>query len=230
MIVDVVIPALDEEATLPLVLAAIPRALVRRIYVVDNGSTDATAEVAVAGGAELLSEPRRGYGAACLKALGRLGALEEPPDVVAFLDGDFADDPSELAALLAPISAGADLVIGSRTLGRRQPGALTPQQLVGNRVAGTLIQLLYKQRYSDLGPFRAIRFQSLLALDMRDAGYGWTVEMQVKAARARLRIVEVPVSYRPRSAGRSKVSGTLRGTLGASYKILLTIVRHARVR
>jgi glycosyltransferase involved in cell wall biosynthesis len=226
MKVDVVIPALDEEHALPRVLREIPRPPVRRVVVADNGSRDRTAEVARAEGAEVVHEPRRGYGAACLRALAHLAA--DPPDVVVFVDGDHSDHPAELPSLLTPIDRGeADLVIGSRTLGRAERGSLTPQQRVGNAVACVALSRLYGARYTDLGPFRAIRWEALLGLDMRDRDYGWTVEMQIKAARARLRHAEVPVSYR-RRIGASKVSGTLRGTIGASHKILWTLARHVR--
>lgn len=226
MITDVVIPALNEEEALPLVLAEIPRELVRRIVVADNGSTDRTAEVAREAGAEVVREPRRGYGAACLRALAHL--RDDPPEVVAFLDGDRSDRPDELPLLLAPIEAGrADLVIGSRVTGRRERGALTPQQRAGNAIACRALWLLYRVRYTDLGPFRAIRWSALERLGMRDRDYGWTVEMQIRAAKAGLAHAEVPVSYR-RRIGVSKVSGTIRGTLGASRKILWTLVRHVR--
>ena len=234
-IVDAIIPALDEEGSLPAVIAAARAAAVlpgggrlRHVVVVDNGSTDRTAEVARAAGAVVVGEPRRGYGAACLAGIAWLGALAEPPSVVVFLDGDGADDAGDLAALCGPITDGAaDLVVGSRTLGGADRGALTPQQRAGNAVAVLCIGLLYRHRYSDLGPLRAVRFSSLTALGMVDRGYGWTVEMQVKALRRGLRVVEVPVRYHLRTAGRSKVSGTLRGTLGAGWKILATIARHA---
>lgn len=226
MIVDVIIPALDEERALPHVLAEIPRGEVRRVVVADNGSRDRTALVAREGGAEVVSEPRRGYGAACLRALAHLAA--DPPEVVVFLDGDRSDCPAELPRLLAPIERGeAELVVGSRTLGRAERGSLTAQQRAGNAVACAALRVLYRVRYSDLGPFRAIRWEALEALEMRDLDYGWTVEMQVKAARRGLRHAEVPVTYR-RRIGDSKVSGTLRGTLGASRKILWTLARHVR--
>ncbi|MBX3250747.1 MAG: glycosyltransferase family 2 protein [Myxococcales bacterium] len=225
MRIDVVIPALNEEAALPVVLAEIPRGLVRRVVVADNGSTDRTAQVAREGGAEVVHEPERGYGAACLRALAHLAS--DPPDVVVFLDGDASDRPSELDAVVAPIREGrADLVIGSRVRGALEPGALTPQQRVGNAIACAALRVLYDARYTDLGPFRAIRWEALELLRMRDRNYGWTVEMQIRAARAGLRAAEVPVSYRAR-IGVSKVSGTLRGTLGASRKILWLLARHA---
>jgi glycosyltransferase involved in cell wall biosynthesis len=235
LVVDVVIPALDEERALPAVLGELPRgsfalpggaeARVRRVVVADNGSRDRTAEVARAHGAAVVHEPRRGYGSACLRALAALAA--DPPDVVVFLDGDHSDHPAELPALLAPLADRAvQLVIGSRTLGRRERGALTPQQRVGNAIACVALRVLYRVRYSDLGPFRAIRWRALESLRMRDRDYGWTVEMQVKAARRGLAHAEVPVSYR-RRIGVSKVSGTIRGTLGASRKILWLLARHA---
>jgi glycosyltransferase involved in cell wall biosynthesis len=231
VIVDVLIAARNEEESLPLVLKAIPREVVRTIYVIDNGSTDATAKLALQGGAQLLAEPKPGYGAALQRGVNELVALPRPPDVVVFLDGDYADDPTELPWLLAPIRAGsADLVIGSRALGEAEPGALALQQRVGNRVATVLIRAIYGQAYSDLGPFRAIRLPALIALGMSDEGYGWKIEMQVKAARGGLRIAEVPVSYRRRAGGRSKISQTVKGSLASSYKIIFTILRHATSR
>lgn len=225
MRVDVVIPALNEEEALPHVLRAIPREAVRRIVVADNGSTDRTAEVARAHGAEVVREPERGYGAACLAALASLSA--DPPDVVVFLDGDHSDHPEELPSLVAPIARGeADLVIGSRARGEAERGSLTPQQRVGNAIACVALRTLYGARYTDLGPFRAIRWTSLASLGMVDRNYGWTVEMQIKAARRGLPHVEVPVRYR-RRIGVSKVSGTLRGTVGASAKILYLLGRYA---
>ncbi|MAC26202.1 MAG: UDP-glucose--dolichyl-phosphate glucosyltransferase [Sandaracinus sp.] len=223
--VDVIIPALNEEQALPRVLAAIPRPPVRRVVVADNGSTDRTAEVARAGGAEVVHQPEKGYGAACLEALAHLRS--DPPEVVVFLDGDYSDHPEELPRLLAPLGAGADLVIGSRVRGRLQRGALTPQQRVGNAIACVALRALYGARYTDLGPFRAIRWEALERLGMRDRNFGWTVEMQIKAAQRGLRHAEVPVSYRPR-VGTSKVSGTLRGSVGAGAKILWLLARHTR--
>lgn len=230
-VVDVLIPALNEEASLPLVLQDLRGATSRprRVVVIDNGSTDRTAEAARAGGAVVLHEPRRGYGNACLAGIRHLSA--DPPDVVVFLDADRSDDVADLQRLVSAVMEGADLVVGSRVLGA-EPGALQPAQRVGNWVAVALIRLIYGrgqgQRFTDLGPFRAIRYEALLRLGMVDPGYGWTVEMQVKALRRGLAAVEVPVRYRRRAAGRSKVSGTVRGTLGAGWKIIYTILRHAR--
>ena len=222
--VAVVIPALDEERSLPFVLRDLPPGL--RVVVVDNGSRDATAERAREGGAEVVHEPRRGYGQACLSGLAHLRA--DPPDVVVFLDADYSDHPEELSALLAPIARGdADLVIGTRTQGTAKRGAMLPQQRFGTWLACALVQVLYGKRYTDLGPFRAIRWSSLESLRMGDTTWGWTVEMQIKAVRKGLRTAEVPVSYRPR-IGDSKISGTLSGTVRAGYKILFTVFRHAR--
>jgi glycosyltransferase involved in cell wall biosynthesis len=229
VIVDAIIPARDEEGALGGVLGEL-RGRVRRAIVVDNGSRDATAAVARAGGATVVAEPRRGYGAACLAGIAFLRALPdgERPGAVLFLDGDGADDARQAGALIDPIARGAaDLVIGSRTLGRRERGALTPQQRAGNAVATALIGALYRHRFTDLGPFRAIRFPSLIGLAMDDRDYGWTVEMQVKALKQGLRVAEVPVDYRRRRAGESKVSSTVAGTIGAGGKILYTILRHA---
>jgi hypothetical protein len=227
--VDVVIPALDEEASLPLVLAALaglPRP-VRRVVVADNGSADGTARVAEAGGAIVVAAPRRGYGSACLAGLDHL-RRHGPPEVVVFVDADYSDHPEELPRLVEPLLAGdADLVIGSRVLGRRERGALLPQARAGNLVACLLIRLLYGHRYTDLGPFRAARWEALERLGMSDPDFGWTAEMQVKALAAGLRVAEVPVSYR-RRLGVSKITGTVSGTLRAGYKILWTVLRYSR--
>jgi len=224
--VDVVIPAFNEEASLPLVLDAIPRPPVRRVVVTDNNSTDATARVGVEHGAVVVHEPDPGYGAACLRALRELRE-NDPPEIVVFLDADYSDYPEELPSLIEPIREGrAEVVIGSRVLGERQAGALLPQARMGNVVACLLIRLLYRHRYTDLGPFRAVRWSAFEALDMRDRDFGWTAEMQVKALRLGMRVTEVPVSYRKR-VGVSKITGTVKGTILAGYKILLTVIRYS---
>ena len=224
--IDVVIPAFNEEASLPLVLDALRGTGARRVVVADNNSSDRTAAVARAGGAEVVTATRQGYGSACLAGLDHLRATD-PPDVVVFVDADYSDHPDELPSLVAPILEGrADLVIGSRVLGRRERGALLPQARAGNAVATLLIRALYGHRYTDLGPFRAVRWSSLERLAMRDPDFGWTAEMQVKALRCRLRVVEVPVSYR-RRVGVSKITGTVGGTVRAGYRIVTTILLHA---
>jgi glycosyltransferase involved in cell wall biosynthesis len=223
--VDVIIPALDEEAALPSVLRDIPRPPVRRVVVADNGSADRTAAIAREMSAEVVYEPERGYGAACLKAIAHLAA--DPPEILVFVDGDYSDHPDELDHLIAPILAGdAEMVIGSRARGQQERGALSPQQRVGNAIACAALRVLYGVRYTDLGPFRAIRWKTLQALNMQDRNYGWTVEMQIKAAQRQVPYREVPVSYRQR-VGVSKVSGTLRGSVGAGVKILWLLGRYA---
>ena len=224
--IDVVIPAFNEEASLPRVLADLPRPPVRRVVVADNNSTDGTARVAAAGGAVVVPAKVPGYGSACLAALGHV-RRHDPPEIVVFIDADYSDHPEELPIVVAPILAGeADVVIGSRVLGKRERGALMPQARAGNLVACTLIRLLYGHRYTDLGPFRAIRWQAFEQLAMNDPDFGWTAEMQVKALRASLRVVEVPVSYRKR-IGVSKITGTVKGTIMAGYKILWTVFRYS---
>jgi glycosyltransferase involved in cell wall biosynthesis len=198
--------------------------VVSEIIVVDNGSTDTTARVAKEAGATVLSEPTPGYGRACLKGIDYLKQL--PPEIVVFVDGDHSDYPEEIPGLLQPIMDGkADLVIGSRALGKKERGSMTPQQLLGNWLATRLLRLRFGITFTDLGPFRAIRFQRLLELNMQDKTYGWTVEMQLKAAKSGLTCVEVPVRYR-RRIGFSKISGTVKGTLMAGYKILHTIFKY----
>lgn len=223
--VAVIIPALNEESSLPLVLGDLPD--VGRVIVVDNGSTDATAKVAAEAGAIVIREPRRGYGAACLRGIATLCADGSPlPRVVVFVDGDYSDHPELLPELVKPIVMGeADFVLGSRLLGKREPGAMPPQSLFGNRLACFLMRHLFDGRYTDLGPFRAIEYQALVGLGMVDRDFGWTVEMQIKALRAGLRIVEIPVPYR-RRIGRSKISGSLTGTLKAGSKILYVIGKY----
>jgi glycosyltransferase involved in cell wall biosynthesis len=220
--VVVIIPAVDEEVAIGRVLAEIPP-IATDVIVVDNGSRDRTALVARAAGARVISEPRRGYGQACLTGIAAAGDA----DVIAFLDGDYSDYPAQLGDVVAPLLAGeADLVIGSRRRGRRAPGAHPWHAVLGTRLCVGLMNLLIGTDATDLGPFRAITTAALRRLDMRDRGFGWTVEMQVKARRAGLRVREVAVDYRPR-LGRSKISGTVSGTVRAGARILGTIARHA---
>ena len=224
-VIAVVIPALDEEEAIGKVLHDIPDGI-SQVVVVDNGSSDRTAEVARRLGAEVVAEPRRGYGQACLTGITQL----DRPDIVVFLDGDYSDYPEEMSELVAPLLAGeADMVIGSRTLGQREKGALLPQARFGNWLSTLLIRLLFGVSFTDLGPFRALRLDALERLAMEDRDFGWTVEMQVKAARLSMRVVEVPVRYR-RRIGTSKITGTLSGTMRAGHKILWTIFRYARYR
>jgi glycosyltransferase involved in cell wall biosynthesis len=224
--IDVIIPARDEEAALPLVLRALPRPPLRRVVVVDNASRDRTAEAARGAGAEVAAEARLGYGAACLRGLAHLGSA--PPDIVVFMDADGSDDPADLPRLLAPLLEGrADLSLGSRLLGTAEPGSLTSAQRLCGWFTGVCLGLLFGRRTTDLGPLRAARFAPLCALGMRDRTWGWTVEMQGRAARAGWRIVEVPVHYRRRAAGRSKISGSLLGSVRAAARILWILARLA---
>jgi glycosyltransferase involved in cell wall biosynthesis len=225
--VAVVIPALNEERSIGLVLDGLARDLVDHVLVCDNGSTDRTAEVARAHGAQVVAEPRRGYGSACLAGLAACRALPGgPPDVVCFLDADFSDHPDDLSLVLAPILAGAaDVVIGSRMLLPDARAALLPQARFGNALAVTLIRWLWGARFSDLGPFRAVTWAALERVGMEDTNYGWTVELQIKAASLGLRCVEVPVRYRSR-IGESKITGTVKGSVRAGVKILTTIARY----
>ncbi len=222
--VAVVIPVFNERESLPLVVGAIPEGVADEIVVVDNASTDGTGKIARSLPVRLVREDRRGYGSACLAGVAAL--TSRPPDVLVFLDGDFSDHPEEMPLLLDSIAAGSDLVIGSRVLGRRERGALLPQARLGNALACSMIRMLYGYRYTDLGPFRAIRWPAYQALGMEDVSFGWTCEMQVKALRRGLRVAEVPVSYR-RRVGVSKITGTVSGTLRAGVKILWTIAHYA---
>jgi glycosyltransferase involved in cell wall biosynthesis len=223
--VSVVIPALNEAEPIGDVVRAVPREIASEIVVADNGSTDGTAEAARAAGARVVNEPRRGYGRACRAGV---EAVSEDCQIVVFLDGDGSDCPELLSRLVSPIVAGEyDFVIGSRTRGQREKGSMNFQQLFAGRLAGLLMRALYGVRYTDMCPFRAIRRDALSSLRMREETYGWNLEMQMKAARAGLRILEVPVAHRRRAGGESKVSGTLRGTLLAGARILTTFARIA---
>lgn len=222
----VIIPAFNEENAVGSVLADIPKDLVNEIIVVDNNSNDNTRFNAQSGGATVLDEERQGYGYACLKGINYVNNKREKPDIVVFIDADYSDYPEEMNKLVKPIiEQDFDLVIGSRALGNRERGAMTPQQVLGNMLATTLMRFLYGVKYTDLGPFRAIKFDKLLELHMKDTTYGWTVEMQLKAAKKKMRTTEVPVSYRKR-IGFSKVSGTVKGTMMAGYKIITTLLKH----
>ena len=224
MKIAVIIPALNEAGNISRLIAQISRDVVSDIIVVDNGSTDSTADEARAAGATVVSEPRRGYGYACAAGI----AAARSADIIAFLDGDGSFDPAELSSLVIPIVEGrADLVLGTRMAGGLQAGSMPPQQLFGNRLVSGLMRLLYRVNVTDLGPYRAIRRDVLDTLAMHEMTFGWPTEMMVKAARKRARIVEIPVSYRKRWSGKSKVSGTLRGTVLAGYFILGVTLRYA---
>ncbi|MEM7162737.1 MAG: glycosyltransferase family 2 protein [Bacteroidota bacterium] len=225
-IIDVVIPAFNEEESLGLVLKDIPSSLVRNVIVVNNNSTDNTAEVAKREGAIVLNETRQGYGSACLKGINFIEQRGNHPDILIFIDADYSDYPEEMFDLIKPIhDNNVDLVIGSRTQGLREKGAMMPQQVFGNWLATTMIKWLYGVKFSDLGPFRAIKWNSLMEIQMCDPDFGWTVEMQVKAAKNNLTFAEVPVNYRKR-IGVSKITGTLKGTVLAGYKIITTILKY----
>jgi glycosyltransferase involved in cell wall biosynthesis len=220
--VSVIIPTHNEAGAIERVLGDLPTDLTTEVIVVDSNSNDGTPEIAARMGARVVQEPLRGYGRACLTGL----ALANSPDIVVFLDGDYSDRPSELPILLAPITEGrADITLGSRLQNPRSDGALPWHQMFGNRLAAGLIRLLYGLKITDLGPFRACRADVLRSLALEEATYGWAVEMILKGALAGFRVVEVPVSYHPR-IGKSKISGTLKGTVGAGWFILSRIVRY----
>ena len=220
--ISIIIPAYNEESSIGLVLDALPQEKIHEIIVVDNCSTDATARVAQEHGARVVKEPRKGYGSACLKGIDEL----DDPDIVVFIDGDFSDFPEEIILLIGPIETGEkDFVLGSRMIFPKSQLALLPQARYGNRLAILLIKLFFKYEFTDLGPFRAIRYSSLMSLGMQDRDFGWTVEMQIKALRNGLRIHEVPVNYRKR-VGISKITGTLSGTIRAGTKIIYTIFKY----
>ncbi|MGA7839252.1 MAG: glycosyltransferase family 2 protein [Ignavibacteriaceae bacterium] len=221
MKIGVIIPAYNEEQSIGKVVSDIPGKIVSEIVVINNNSTDKTKEVAIEAGAIVLDESFQGYGASCLTGIEYLKSTKT--DIIVFLDGDYSDYPGEIENLITPIlNENYDFIIGSRILGKREKGALPPQSRIGSVIAGLLIQLFWKTRYTDLGPFRAIKTEKLIKLNMKDKWYGWTVEMQIKAIKKGLRLKEVPVSYRKR-IGKSKVTGTIKGTFMASVIILKTI-------
>ncbi|MBK6354243.1 MAG: glycosyltransferase family 2 protein [Saprospiraceae bacterium] len=227
MIIDVITPALNEEQAIASVIKDVPSNLVRYFIVCDNGSKDRTVEIARSLGAVVVSEPERGYGAACLKGIEFLNnlPLEEQPDIVVFIDADYSDYPEEIPELIRPILENkADLVIGSRVLGDAERGSLNFVQRFGNALATLLIRCIYGYQFTDLGPFRAIKFKTLQELGMKDRNYGWTVEMQIRVAKLKIRATEVPVNYKNR-IGKSKVSGTVKGSILAGYKIIYTIFK-----
>lgn len=224
--ISVIIPAFNEENAVGLVVKAIPKNWVDHIIVVNNASTDATRFSAEQEGALVIDQPLKGYGNACLKGIDYLTQMKEAPEIVVFLDADYSDYPEELPELVRPIiEENVDMVIGSRALGNRDSGSMTFPQVFGNWLATRLLKLFYNYRFTDLGPFRAIKYTALLDLQMVDKTYGWTVEMQVKAAKQKLKCEEVPVNYRNR-IGTSKVSGTVKGAVSAGYKILYTIFKY----
>lgn len=224
-LIDVIIPAYNEEDSIGNVIADIPLEIVREIIVCNNGSTDETAARASSCGATVLDQPLSGYGNACLKGMEHIDHKIEKPEIVVFIDGDYSDYPDELPSVVKPIvDEGYDMVIGSRAIGDLERGAMKPQQIFGNWLATTLIRMIYKYQFTDLGPFRAIKYNALKSLNMEDQDFGWTVEMQVKAAKQGLKCTEVPVRYRKR-IGQSKVSGTIKGTILAGHKILWTIFK-----
>lgn len=224
--VFVIIPAFNESLSIRHVINDIPKNIVTEIIVVDNGSTDNTGEIAKKSGATVLREDRKGYGYSCLNGMNYVRSKVHARDIIVFLDGDYSDFPEEIPKLISPIlESGYQMVIGSRVSGERQQGSLLFQQIAGNYLATKLIKLFFGAEFTDLGPFRAIRWESLQKMNMQDKTFGWTVEMQIKAAKNNLRFTEIPVNYRKR-IGISKVSGTIKGTIMAGYKILLTIFKY----
>lgn len=223
----VIIPAFNEENAVGKVIQDIPTDIVDEVIVVNNNSTDRTSESAIKEGATVLFEERKGYGNACLKGMEYVGnEMARPPDILIFIDADYSDYPEQMPELIQPIASGeAQLVIGSRAIGKRDAGSMTVPQLFGNWLATRLIRFFYGIHFTDLGPFRAIEYSALKTLNMQDKTYGWTVEMQIKAAKNELKCKEVPVNYRQR-IGFSKISGTVKGTLMAGYKIIATIFKY----
>ncbi len=225
VIIDVIIPAYNEESSIGKVIDDLPRELLRHIIVCDNASTDTTAQVALNAGAVVVSAPKKGYGSACLQGISYVKSREQAPDILVFVDGDYSDYPDQLPEVVQPIiEEDIDMVIGSRATGDMEAGAMMPQQIFGNWLATNLIKLIYNYQFTDLGPFRAIKWDKLVDIDMQDEDFGWTVEMQVKAAKCKFKTSEVPVRYRKR-IGQSKVSGTIKGSLLAGHKILWTIFK-----
>ena len=230
MLIDVIIPAFNEEGSIESVIKDIPSTIVREVVVVDNNSLDSTSKIAFAAGALVLSESTQGYGAACLRGLNYLKTKDVLPDVVVFLDADYSDYPEQMVELVMPIIMNdVDMVIGSRSLGNRDANSMPLQQRFGNWLATNMISLFFGHKFTDLGPFRAIKFNKLLKLKMQDKTYGWTVEMQLKALRNNFKIIEIPVDYRKR-IGESKISGTLKGSFLAGYKIITTIFKYLYLR
>jgi len=224
--IKVIIPAYNEQDSIAKVIEEIPT-IVNEIIVVDNNSTDLTADNAKNAGATVLHEENRGYGYACLKGLEYISNLDIKPNIVVFLDGDYSDYPQELTKVVAPIiNQNIDFVVGARTKALREPGSMTPQQVFGNWLATSLMTLFFNSKFTDLGPFRAIKYDKLLQLNMQDTTYGWTVEMQLKALKQSLSYVEVPLRYKNR-IGTSKVSGTIKGTIFAGIKILSWIFKYS---
>ena len=225
--IRVIIPAYNEERSIARVIENIPSHLVKEIIVIDNGSDDHTTAMAKNAGATVLNQPAKGYGNACLMGISYIEqTADDKTGIVVFLDGDYSDYPEEMELVILPIlNDAADLVIGSRALGKREKGSMTPQQLFGNWLATRLMKIIYRVNFTDLGPFRAIKWNQLKTLGMHDRNYGWTVEMQIKAIKNKLRCTEVPVNYR-RRIGTSKVSGTIRGSILAGIKIIWTIFKY----
>ena len=226
-IIRVIIPALNEQNAVGKVIDDLPKTMISEVIVVDNGSSDNTPEVAAKAGATVLKEERKGYGSACLCGIEYINQLTETTEIVVFIDADYSDFPGQLVDIVHPIiKDGYDLVIGSRNLGEKEKGSMTVAQVFGNWLATRLLKLIYGVNFTDLGPFRAIKMESLNAIGMKDVNYGWTVEMQLKVAKNSLKSIEVPINYKNR-IGTSKISGTIKGTFLAGYKIIWTILKYA---
>lgn len=222
----VIIPAYNEENAIGNVITDLPKDWIREVVVVNNNSNDATKDIAAKAGATVLDQPIQGYGNACLKGIEYIKQLNPLPEIVVFIDADYSDHPEELPLLVRPLMEdGYDMIIGSRALGQKESGSMTPQQIFGNWLATRMIKAFYGIAYTDLGPFRAIKYDALIEIDMQDKTYGWTVEMQLKAAKLNMKVSEVAVNYRKR-IGFSKISGTVKGTIMAGYKIIATILKY----